>query len=151
MLPCTSVHIINSVRGPAAVKSTLEHYQPILNTLNFQQPKGKKLNKVRAITPGAPSHSSDLQGSCADLPDHSRNCLHGPHSHSCWDKCYRLMSIWLHINLSVLKMISRTNKGRKIIFVGHVINCGHPRRQRESAGNCHHKSYDQSLCCAHKD
>lgn len=48
------MHIINSVRGPAAVKSTLEHYQPILNTLNFQEPKGKKLNKVRLLPPVLP-------------------------------------------------------------------------------------------------
>ena len=81
-LTCMSVHIINSASGTASVKSTLEHYHPIFNR-TFSSPKGKSQTKSGLITPGAPSLSSDLQGSWADLPGHSRNCHRGPHSHSC--------------------------------------------------------------------
>lgn len=55
------------------------------------------------------------------------------------------MSIWLHINLGRLKMISRTNKGRKTIFTGHMLDCVHPRRQRDFADHCLHKLRPHSL------
>jgi len=65
------------------------------------------------------------------------------------------MSIWLHINLSILKRISRANKGRKTIFTGHISDSVHPRRQSDFADHCLtvscNKSYDHLLRCICKD
>lgn len=147
------MHMINSVRGRAAV-GTFEHYHPIFkrgetSSAVFQQPKEEKPNTARPITPQCSLPFSNLQGSCADLPGHSRNCHRAPHSHSCWDKGCKIMLIWFYINLSIFKMISRTNKGRKTIFSGHMLDCVHPRRQTwQTTVSMRNMS---PLCCVYKD
>lgn len=59
------------------------------------------------------------------------------------------MSIRFYINLSIFKMISRTNKGRKTIFPGHMLDCVHPRRQTQQTTVSTRNT--TPLCCVYKD
>lgn len=83
-LTCTSMHIINSVRGTVAVKSTLEHYHPIFKHVKLSAAQREKAKQSQAYHPQCSLQVFGyLQGSSADLPGHSRNCHRAPHSHSC--------------------------------------------------------------------
>lgn len=59
------------------------------------------------------------------------------------------MVIWFYTNLRTFKMISRTNKGSKTIFSGHMLDCVHPRRQTwQTTVSTRNMT---PLCCVCKD